>query len=401
MAQKAKVKNVKITDITWDYYPRAESNQSQIDLYRSALESLPPIAINENMIGIDGYHRCQAYRQEGHDEIPAIVEDVPDDQVLIEAIKRNAVHGLQLSRSDKRRLGALLYPQLTIDELADLLSVARRSVHLWTKEKREGERDEQERIIWDMWLACKTEEEIAEAVELSQSAVSNRLTSLRKNAETANPDPLKTFNVWSFPKCDDRFGIDYPGRIPGQIVEHLLYYFTEPLDVIWDLFGGGGTTVDVCKHMARRYQVFDIDPVRDDIIKHDLMDGLPSAKAPNLIFLDPPYWRQKKDEYSDHETNLANMPLDTFYKAIVKIVKQSLKKADVVALLIGTTRKDGSRYDHAAMIMGEIGPPFQRIIVPYTTQIVRGADVASAKDGKYMLNLYRDLIVWRREDEKK
>lgn len=48
--------------------------------------------------------------------------------------------------------------------------------------------------------------------------------------EVGSPDPLKIFNVWNFPRCDDRFGIDYPGRIPGQIIEHLLYYFTEPFD---------------------------------------------------------------------------------------------------------------------------------------------------------------------------
>lgn len=396
------MKQIKITDIRWDYYPRAESSQKQIDLYRSAIENLPPIAVNKNMIGIDGYHRCQAYRQEGHDEIPATIEDIPDDQVLIEAIKRNAIHGMQLSSSDKRRLGAQLYPQLAVDEIASLLSVHRNSVLAWTKKKRDEEHDERDRIIWDMYLACSTQEEIAEEIGLTAEAIRLRITSLQKSVETCVPTPLKTFNLWNFPKCDDRFGIKYPGRIPGQIVEHLLYYFTEPFDVVWDLFGGGGTTIDVCKMMARRYQVFDIDPIRDDIIRHDLMDSLPSAKAhmaPRLIFLDPPYWRQKKGEYSDHETNLANMSLEAFYKVIVSIVKQSLKKADVVALLIGTTRKEGNRYDHASMIMGEIGPPFQRIIVPYPTEIVSGADVTSAKKGKYMLSLYRDLIIWRKDDD--
>lgn len=396
------MQQIKITDIRWDYYPRAESNQKQIDLYRSAIENLPPIAVNKNMIGIDGYHRCQAYRQEGHDEIPATIEDIPDDQVLIEAIKRNAAHGLQLNGRDKRRLGVMLYPQLTIEEIADLLSVSEESVYGWTAKKRAEEKTEEDRTIWDMWLACYSQEEIAKELKLKQDKVSRRITDLCKSTQISNPQPLKTFNLWNFPKCDDRFGIKYPGRIPGQIVEHLLYYFTDPFDIVWDLFGGGGTTIDVCNHMARRYQVFDIDPIRDDIIRHDLMDSLPSAKAhmaPRLIFLDPPYWKQKKGEYSSHETNLANMSLEAFYKAIVSIVKQSLKKADVVALLIGTTRKEGNRYDHASMIMSEIGPPFQRIIVPYPTEIVSGADVTSAKEGKYMLSLYRDLIIWRKADD--
>jgi hypothetical protein len=32
----------------------------------------------------------------------------------------------------------------------------------------------------------------------------------------------KVYNVWNFASVDPRYGMDYPGRIPGQIIEQLL-----------------------------------------------------------------------------------------------------------------------------------------------------------------------------------
>ena len=152
---------IKIADIDWKHYPRSEPNQKQIELYRLALDSLPPVAVNNNMLGIDGYHRCQAYRQEGKEEIPAIIEQIPDNEVLYESIKRNAVHGLQLSVADKRTNGIKLYPEYEIEEISQLLGVHKQSVLNWTRDKRTAETEEEDQIIWNMWLACKTQEEIS------------------------------------------------------------------------------------------------------------------------------------------------------------------------------------------------------------------------------------------------
>jgi DNA modification methylase len=71
-----------------------------------------------------------------------------------------------------------------------------------------------------------------------------------KNELLHNPivlESLQLFNVWNFPNRDKRYGLDFKGAIPGQIVENVLYYFTEPFDVVVDPMAGGGTTIDVCK----------------------------------------------------------------------------------------------------------------------------------------------------------
>jgi hypothetical protein len=36
---------------------------------------------------------------------------------------------------------------------------------------------------------------------------------------------LRTWDQWYFNDCDDRFGTDWPGRIPAQLVAHTLLYF--------------------------------------------------------------------------------------------------------------------------------------------------------------------------------
>ena len=48
------------------------------------------------------------------------------------------------------------------------------------------------------------------------------------------PESLKYYDVWNFAKLDKSYGQDYPGRIPGQIVENALWYFTKPLDIVCD-----------------------------------------------------------------------------------------------------------------------------------------------------------------------
>jgi hypothetical protein len=217
---------------------------------------------------------------------------------------------------------------------------------------------------------------------------------------------LRVYNVWNFGKLDDRFGIGYPGNIPGQINMNLNYYYTAPGDLIVDLFAGGGTTLDVCKwddddFGNRQCLAYDIEPARPDIIQWDLVkDGLPTFEDARLIFLDPPYWKQKKGDYSIHETNLANLGLDEFHVALTGIIQNCLSRADYVALIIGSSEflgGDRRGKDHASEVLKLVkGELIQRIIVPYTTQQYAAHDVIRAKGEKYMLNLYRDLMIWKK-----
>jgi hypothetical protein len=42
------------------------------------------------------------------------------------------------------------------------------------------------------------------------------------------------------------------GRIPAQLVAHILYFFSEPGDLVLDPMAGGGVCADTCLAMGRR-----------------------------------------------------------------------------------------------------------------------------------------------------
>ena len=45
---------------------------------------------------------------------------------------------------------------------------------------------------------------------------------------------LRTWDLWSWNDCDRRFGDDWPGRIPAQLVGHILYFFSRQNDLVFD-----------------------------------------------------------------------------------------------------------------------------------------------------------------------
>jgi predicted transcriptional regulator len=99
-------------------------------------------------------------------------KSIPEDRVLIEACRRNAFHGKQLTREEKRALAASLYDKMTQEEIAKILAVDRTTVSKWLKEKEEIKRKEQERQIMELFLQCYTQDEIADKIGLSQSRIS-------------------------------------------------------------------------------------------------------------------------------------------------------------------------------------------------------------------------------------
>ena len=123
------------------------------------------------------------------------------------------------------------------------LSVDAASISRWVYDLNQEQKKERQEKIWQLWLACHTLDQIGKTVELSESQVSRTVKDLQKLhlQEMQVPDSLQTFNLWNFQNNDARYGMDYPGRIPGQIVENILYYYTEPFDTVVDPMGAKDT----------------------------------------------------------------------------------------------------------------------------------------------------------------
>jgi hypothetical protein len=261
---------------------------------------------------------------------------------------------------------------------------------------------------WDLWLDCMSERQIESSIGIARKTVNGWLGEKRQVADFAQaPESRQHFDVWQFATTSrDAGSQSYFGAIPPQVVENLLWFYTDPGDVVMDLFAGSGTTIDVAKRMGRRVWASDI---RGDhysphlpIHTHDATEGWPDG-APSkakLLLLDPPYWRQAQGRYSNEPNELGEMDLAAFYDAWTTVLGAAKGRAERVAYIISPTQnEDGSVVDHATDMLRsawDVGFTVERrIIVTYSTQQATGQQVTWARENRRLLKLYRDLVVLR------
>lgn len=401
-----------------ELYPRLRENDEAIERYRAALDKLPPIVVARGGVLVDGFHRWQAHRREGADKVEATdLGNLTDAEIFNESIRRNATHGHQLSAKDKQNLAGKLWqthnhlPKMErTAELADILAVSDRQIERWTKEARTAEREATRAAAIDRWLDCdESMSSIGRAVGVDPDSVKTWVSDFSTSVEFSEPPGSRQhFDVWQFQTSADDAGTgSYFGKMPPQVVENLLWLYTEPGQVVFDPFAGGGTTIDVAKRMGRRVWSSDRKPSTPTlpIHRHDITAGWPddAPKKVDFVLLDPPYWKQAAGKYSDDPEDLGNMSQDEFMAAWAQVVGTCADhmNADArLAFIISPTQNDdGSVVDHAfemAVTCRAAGLELERrVIVPYNTQQATGQQVTWARENRRLLKLYRDLVVFR------
>lgn len=392
-------------------YPRFGLNEETIKMYRLTLSRLPPVRINFDKYMLDGYHTRASYEREGKAKIPVQFSDVANDDVLWESTRLNSAHGLPLKPEEKQDLACRFVDQgKSVKEIAELFGVSENTIRCsWATETLGKLENEENTKLEELYLRCYTEEGIAEKLKLDRVTVHRRIVQNLSSEKMNNP-PLsqQIYNLWEFhtlsPEQEQYKG--FPGIMPAQVAENVLWYFTQPYDLVIDPMAGSGTVLDVCLSMRRRCLAYDLLPTRPaEIKKHDIVgDGLPKLPQlrkggrvvkPKLLFLDPPYWKQD-------ETSLANMPLDLFHEAIARIIDESYDYISLdgyVALIVGQSRFEGVAVDHYTEIAKKLKRHWQikeRIIVPYTTQQYSALQVSQAEKGRFVLKHYSDLVILER-----
>jgi len=391
--------NILVKDIQFleEFYPRDSFDNEIVNSYRLNIDNLPPIIISKENILIDGYHRLIAHRLEKKEEIGIEILDIPKERILFEATKLNSKHGLQLSKKEKRRLSQRFYQNgIKIQEIASVLSVSSGIVSEWLSDLIQDIKKEQEKQIIDLHLKCLTNIEIGSKVGLSDVRVGQILNNfISENTSKISqnpPESLQLFNVWNFGK---REGLEFRGAIPHEIIENVLWYYTKPFDLVVDPMVGSGTTKDVCKKMHRRYLVYDLNPITDDIQKNDINNGFPKeCKDCDLIFLDPPYFNMVFEGlFKD---------IDDFYSFIEKLAKNSyktVKKDGIVALLIEDMTEKGNYCLSGESYRIFIENKFQcinHISCPLSTQQFNPQQMEKAKETRHLLGRNRDLWVFKK-----
>ena len=398
-------------------YPRLREDDATIERYRAAIDLLPPIVVARGHVLVDGYHRWQAFRREGRQSISAIdLGNISDAEIFNESIRRNAEHGLQLSLRDKEHLATKLWQTYAhllnaerTAEIAKLLAVSTKSIERWTKDMRAQEKEADKNNAWDMWLDGASEQQIADELQIHQTTVSQWLKEKRHLSEILDPpESRQHFDVWQFATPDEDAGTpSYFGKLAPQIVDNLLWLYTEPGQMVVDPFAGGGTVIDVAKRMGRRVWASDRCPSTPTlpIHEHDITTGWPKsapAKA-DFILLDPPYWKQSARRYSSAPTDLGNMSLNGLLAAWRKTIKTCAAHIDPnghVAFIVSPAEDTGeNRVVDLAMLMYQISEDQglrcrRRIIALYNGhQQANGQQVVWARTNKKLLKLYRDIVV--------
>ena len=254
-------------------------------------------------------------------------------------------------------------------------------------------------------LPPEKQEAVAEIVGVPQNTISVIVDNIRKRQLSIFDKDFKPFiyNIWNTPKQDNER--KHFGAFPEVFMENLLYYHTEPLDIVYDPFAGGGTTVDVCKRMFRRYYANDriVIPGREtDIKEHDIKIGLPSdLPKPKMAFLDPPYWSQAEGKYSQDSDDLGNMNLDSFNQSILTLLTELIKrKVELIAIVIQPTqyKNNWTWTDHIIHFDRMLNDKYEiemRYILPYSSEQYLPQMVIKAKDAKKCLSTFRDLVIWK------
>ena len=406
--------NVDAVRFVKELYPRLKPHDEVVERYRDALDQLPPITVARDGVLVDGYHRWQAHVREGAKSILAEnLGNLTDAEIVRESIQRNATHGQQLTRKDKERLSAQLWTTFAAmdkmereKEISALLAVSSSKVREWTKDERKAEQEQLRAAVVDDWLNCSgSDRAIAERHEVDHKSVAAWSGEYCQTWQNSPPESQQHFDVWSFQTADKDAGQQsYFGALPPQVVENLLWLYTEPGQTVVDSFAGSGTTIEVAKAMGRRIWASDRIGNRYSphlpIHEHDARSGWADdapAKA-DIVILDPPYWQQAKGRYSEDAADLGNQDLADFYAAWALIAKAAMEHAGLVVYIISPTQlDDGHVVDHATDMLA----PFhengwrveRRIIVTYQTQQATGQQVTWARENKRLLKLYRDLVV--------
>jgi len=407
------MKTIKLKDIIYreDLYPRFKPDSKVIIQYSECIEELPPIEVSDTNILIDGYHRWKAFETAKKTEIPCnIIKVESEDEIKWLSIKANAKHGMQLNSDEKKSLAINYCGAKKAEEIIKLLSVTSDCFNKWTKSKRDSMEKERNEKIVSMWMACHTQEEIAENADLSQETIKEKIKKFKGINKFIDTFKLfqnkgcQTTDHWSFAKATNE--VKHPGNIPPEIIKNLLYRYTEPFDIVFDPFAGGGVTIDVCQEWGRRYWVSDIAPIpaRElEIRKYDISDGMPKIpELPKLIFLDPPYYKKKESSYT--KESVSSLDREEYMKFFVKLAKDLykwMKKDTYVAFLMSNyvdfkNREDSiwvSDYEFdcfrkAGFIVD------RKIQCPLSSQQYRPDQVDKIKKQRDFLVVSRELIIF-------
>jgi len=294
-----------------EIYPRKGIDQKRVGIFAENIRDgfkFDPIEVEPHPDKpgkyrlLDGVHRWSAFKAVGVAEIDAIViKDLEGTDPLLYAAKK-AIGPKQLTEDEARDTARRAYSKNSTLRSADIgkaIGRSRQTVDSYIADLRAATQLGLDIKIFRTDRLGISQERIAKRLGFPQKTISNHLAKMPVLANQLNTDlsrgftvsqvaekhgwaeplvwsialegksdldrfkvlnwGLRTWDLWNCNDCDKRFGDDWPGRIPAQMIAHILYYFSDQNDLVFDPMAGGGVVADTCLAFNRKCWSFDMD----------------------------------------------------------------------------------------------------------------------------------------------
>ena len=385
---------------------------------------LEPIVIKKDRTIISGHrrHACSLYLSMDRVPVVYLVGEIDDRVAIVEANRyrtktfsermreASLLHEVEAEKAAERRAFKGVDP----DEAGTTASKTRTKVA-----EAVGMKPSSFVKTKEVYEVAKTNEN-AKAIMAKLDAGTISVDAAHKAVRTLisppkvhedRPEFIRVYNSWVFGENDPRFGIPHPGRVPGQIAGNLIYYYTQPGDLVVDPMAGGGSTLDVAKFMGRESLGYDVVPKRGDIEQWDISKGFPEeCQDAQLIFMDPPYWNVLEEKYSaESSSKMTWSEFEDWLHKLVDSAGRTVKIGGFVSLLImpqyfrlpdwwetGYIDWPAMVYNYMDNKRSSCLVPWNRIHTQWPSSGFTAYDVEHAKEGKHMLPVSGDIVVGRR-----
>ena len=180
---------------------------------------------------------------------------------------------------------------------------------------------------------------------------------------------------------------NYHGNFTPQVPDNLIRRYTEPGEIVIDLFMGSGTTLFECETLCRNYIGYDINddiisyveskmdancPILYSINKCDVTDSVPfermtedslskmGQKKADFVLVHPPYW--DIIHFTDKSCDLSNIDkLEDFVQKFIIAMENALKYLKTnrhFAILVGDLYRDSEVIPLGFYLMDAINKNF-------------------------------------------
>lgn len=224
------------------------------------------------------------------------------------------------------------------------------------------------------------------------------------------PEPkLETTTLWDYPSQHYGAGRQghaaYKGATPSYVIWNLLKRYTREGDTVIDPMCGSGTTLDVCRDLARSGKGFDLAPFREDIQQADARKiPVPDLSA-DFVFMDPPYSTHLK--YSGRPECIGELDEQgsEYYAAMDQVFAETfriLKDRRYLGVYVSDSFKKGKPFGAIGFrLFGMLEKRFKPIDIICVTRhnrtLQHGQWHKAAAEGGFFLRGFNYLLIFKKE----